>query len=1260
MSSPEPENEHSDESASFGSLANDDGLPAQPPQAMGVDVPPEVEEVPVPAGAGAAAASAADDDDDDALMSLGAALYEFDPAEADFAPLQREPARRYLPDDEELPRQMYNHEETVKRYRQLLAGKIKYWDPRRQEEFDNMQEGDKPPKWDSGPLVGVEQRAQGQTTKQMLAVRDSFRRLEEVNSESRQKAMKNLVPGTPEYRQAYVEWQKPRLDEFFDEFFEGQPQLLPDAVKQARVWFKNLPQQHYESPMNYEDLSSFGNMIASFADNMEYLFNFGHTTKLAILTRVVTLSGMRYVISMRPSLLVAGQKSAAKTYAFDAIEQVSPDGMFARSTYNTIKSMTNDTDRNLKVVAIDEAHGSIIGQDTQTGDTAGEAIVKSLMTCKEVISEMLSCENGRRTLVESVSSRIGTFLLATNTEIRNPDSPVLARYIVWPVETVKEDEKDAIENKMGRFEEALRDQRTRLCVDHMKLDAFYVMLVEMAIGSGVLRDVNMDAAICYYQMFNDFLAGQGKALKDPKRKLQALEVVRTLTIMHACHVVFSSEWSRSWRHDAAGDPLRFAQFRHRALREIERRLVVTMDSAVFGFTLLGLLWTDSEWPLICNTIRDRILNIEKKNNGRSAIDLGRTNATHPLDVSVRSEMFSKLQQRITARVAKTARQFEIAGDDEDGTGAASSVRGPASLQAHGTQLEAAPAPQQQPSVFGSGAGAGAGFGQYEHRDLVQNKAIKAQEEMEMENFIRSKVSLPFHQPVTHDHEVSIDPQYIEMEPMGARFNLEGVALRIRSAQTQGTMSLENIKRVLRYMLKQEIQSRVFSYDVRSGTLYVDERFVDLRIKQPAVWMTGGDSRDIVHIEGSGRGTSRYFISTELLIEPQTMEDLFQKAVESMSYTFTLQRKLLTGLNVHARERGGSFRNKTTGKREWREMGPTRKFWEVFRCVELSATPNRRFQLVNYNRTRLTADTNLASQALGVSMTAEKLSDARELSEINMLGVINVNLDPDIIFAMRQNCVAGFPNDEWPLAVSMFVDDAIMEMRKKDRVRFPISHLRYPESKIKEIQKENMELWFRSHRPDSINYRQITDIGQINSNMILANPGYQRLIASRGGRHMHAELIWNGRRANLPSAEVEAEHLRERLSASGPESDRLVRIFDEQSNEPFAREQRFAGTLDVAQLLTGAPQPEEELFGFLKTKAPGSRKRSAFELDDDENNRKRRAEATEKLRQSNYDYTLGDLDLEDIPAQDAARPTASGSNNNNGVAPEVTEADCGAY
>lgn len=975
----------------------------------------------------------------------------------------------------------YQHDKTVKRYADLLGGVIKHWDPKRQAAHDKLiEENEAGLPVDNGPLMGVNMRAPGQATSQLLEVRCLIRQLKAKNEAALADAINGLEPGSDAYALARQAWQDVAMEDFITAIYTGHPALLPDVVSQSREWIKGVKKQTYETVQIYEDIGSFGNMISNFVDRSEQLFKFGHMSRLAILSYVVSLAGMAFMVTMRPALLIIGTYSSCKTYVYTSIGQILPPGVVDRVTAQTVKSVTEDADRNMKITIIDEAHGALIGDNSGQGETSDSATVKSAATLKEVIYRMLNVENGRRSVVESVSSRIGTYLLATNVEVKT-DTPTVMRYIVVTADKTPANSKISVENKMYQYEQFKDTGMAKILKEQMQLDSFYVVLAELAIGSGTISDVRMDAANVYFEIFNGYMESVGSPLIDPKRKLQVIELVRTLCIMHACSIVFTSELTRSWRIDGATGlhrPLR--EILPRALREVERRLCCSMAASVYGFTLCSMLWKDPDWPRICSTISTSMLHLDQPKNGRPRVDLERKSRIGSLSAAGDSGDIGRgLQARISARVSMMTR-----ADDEciGAPGDVDQTSGPSNLNVQGAGT----------AFDGSQGG-------------VSGKEGIREAEM---TYIKNHVDIPFMMLTDSAGHITIDPFHIKISVDGSYENVYAVAKTIRKYMARGVsaMSEEAIVRLLKFFCNEEITSEIYSYNVASKTIELDERFVGQKVRCPAIRVVSGEARGYARREESGSGRSNtYYIATALLVGASTFENLFEEAVANMAIDCTLRRKMITGIvcvdNAFLSHKGV-------------RSGPKVKVWGVYRSVEIGPNPDRIYQATNFHCQTPSSARALAYLELGENATVNAVEDHMEANLHRSIGQFEITQDPEVFFAHEHAEKCGFPSDEYHLSAPIATDLGILDWRKGNRATYPATGFVYPDTKLDELLRENLAYKISRSRPGAMATTTLSNATAKSRKRTMA-AGSVELMQRLGGSHVVDLASWNGAPGTRP-------------------------------------------------------------------------------------------------------------------------------------------------
>jgi len=425
------------------------------------------------------------------------------------------------------------------------------------------------------------------------------RKLEKQNGKLRKEMLGHLKPNTPEYVSAMRRYQSivvPATNEALRD--PKNAHLLPMAVVQGMAALDDPTRQHFfDMPKRY-DLDSVGDMIAQFHDRMAVMYNFKHYGVFAKLVDLVAKSAMKWDEKQRPALLLAGKKSTGKSYIMEAFEEQWFPGVYDASTHRTDLSMTTGGNRDLMIVAVDEAPPNLVGGGAgsmakEVEQSRGNAILKSSFTRKVITTVRTAMVNGRYVTEKYVMSVIGTHIVATNLQLSSSDNPMLARYIVQFVNGIPSDDAESIEKRICALRDPKSSELKATLLSNCQLINFYIMYTELLIKCCCIADVNMDAFALWEQLYVRNMDMCGYALSDPKRVVHVREVTRTLAVEHAvCRALFSELTHKKRFNSETSKFVRFFDVPDQTFfpRMIERFLFVNYEMSVFVFSLCSSLW----------------------------------------------------------------------------------------------------------------------------------------------------------------------------------------------------------------------------------------------------------------------------------------------------------------------------------------------------------------------------------------------------------------------------------------------------------------------------------------------------------------------------------------------------------------------------------------------------------------------------------------------------------------------------------------------
>lgn len=391
------------------------------------------------------------------------------------------------------------------------------------------------------------------------SVEEYFRRMSEIREmihvcQTRKKAeLHNLTPGSTEYHLAMNRFKAFAIPYTTTQFHNRtEYHRFPSAIKQGIPWFDNLKSQFIEVTQRHHNVDLFANQVILQHDILQALFNFRRYAHYAPLVDLVAKSGLKWDEGMRPAIVLAGEKSCAKSYMLQAVSKMFFPGVFDDVTHRTAMSEMTSGQNDLLIRAMDETPAWLLGGGTGASakefeGSAANSANKSLQTNKRGHTRTIDTSDGDRKSVDFYSSNIGTALYATNVRLPPASSPAIARLIVVTVDCVDPTNEDAIEKLLLKLQEPELDAVKQDALETRQLINFYVMLFELYIAMGIVTQIQMDAWVIYFQRYCEKMQSCGFVLADPKKVVQITELARTMTLVYAIQIGLFSEISYNER-----------------------------------------------------------------------------------------------------------------------------------------------------------------------------------------------------------------------------------------------------------------------------------------------------------------------------------------------------------------------------------------------------------------------------------------------------------------------------------------------------------------------------------------------------------------------------------------------------------------------------------------------------------------------------------------------------------------------------------------
>jgi len=439
------------------------------------------------------------------------------------------------------------------------------------------------------------------------SVEQYFRRMSHIREmiwvckQRKKQELGNLEPGSDGYYRAmkrFKEWAIPYATEQFHN--RNEYHRFPAAVKQGIPWFDGLKSQFIEVTQRHHNVDLFANQVILQHDILQALFNFRRYAHYAPLVDLVAKSGLKWDEGMRPAIVLAGEKSCAKSYMLAAVSKMFFPGVFDDVTHRTAMSEMTSGQNDMLIRAMDETPAWMLGGGgagaAEFEGSAANSAHKSLQTNKIGHTRTIDMSDGDRKTVDFYSSNIGTALYATNVRLPPASSPAMARLIVVSVDCIDPTNEDAIEKLLLKLQEPELEKVQNDALESRQLINFYVMLFELYIAMGICAPIQMDAWVIYFQRYCEKMQACGFVLSDPKKVVQITELARTMTLVYAIQIGLFSEISYNQRKvDPLNPESPYVKFWDTApyfIDLVQRHCVCTRSITVYVMSLCRDMWAN--------------------------------------------------------------------------------------------------------------------------------------------------------------------------------------------------------------------------------------------------------------------------------------------------------------------------------------------------------------------------------------------------------------------------------------------------------------------------------------------------------------------------------------------------------------------------------------------------------------------------------------------------------------------------------------------
>ena len=421
--------------------------------------------------------------------------------------------------------------------------------------------------------------------------RNIFRQLEEENTKKKKAIREKHKPGTQSYIDAMNAFYDTALLAFYHAFCEGDKVTF--AVKACRIWYSGLsPEENFVEHNIYEmALSLFGNIQARNLVEFEKVFKVKTNFRLAMEALLVTLGAHRYHYGLRANLLMTGDGATGKSWIINLIEKLAAPGTTMNITHQTTHAFNTNEDLSDIALFKEELNPQEFGIQPDMKEGMASPFLKNRLTGnKNVVHYFVYDKASSERLSKMSQSRsMGTHLFATNDHMPPDSTAIMQRFHHHVMKSGTRPDRYEGDSIYGKDQMDDTPATLKVILKYHLLH-YYILLIEKAIESGALPDVDLEVVGELTKLVFDKLAKKG-IKRPPQRQLGDIfhDLVRTQTLLYAIEAGLFSELGLDLRQKNG----KACYFSPLMLKTLIKFFVPTEEIVVFCLTLLSDMWIPS-------------------------------------------------------------------------------------------------------------------------------------------------------------------------------------------------------------------------------------------------------------------------------------------------------------------------------------------------------------------------------------------------------------------------------------------------------------------------------------------------------------------------------------------------------------------------------------------------------------------------------------------------------------------------------------------
>ena len=387
--------------------------------------------------------------------------------------------------------------------------------------------------------------------------------------------------GSDTFAEAYASYQEWAIQSLETQCLDPDASVS-DVVSKMLTWRQQLPQPIIiKHRLNDASMSVFANRVMLLMEIYEQYFLVSTAHRMMFLIQHAKYDSFRRDFGLHNNVFQAGEGATSKSFLFKLMDQMSIPGTIQVLTYQTGKADAVDGNQNDVTTVCHEAPpGMFMTGNNKNADSTQEAMFKEKLTSQRVTAKVY-CQDettGKRSNRLTKSECIGVWMGATNDPPSEVGEALKTRFFWGNFEQVERDGRDIDDCMNGERMMTKEDKKLRTKFeDEAKEEQYRVMLVEKAIWTGVIRDVNTTATNVIIPRFKKKISGNSIVRPGPRDWERVKIFARAMAIVTAIETVCNLPGGKHYNKP----------FETSMLKDIEPLLRVTEEMVIFTISLFA-------------------------------------------------------------------------------------------------------------------------------------------------------------------------------------------------------------------------------------------------------------------------------------------------------------------------------------------------------------------------------------------------------------------------------------------------------------------------------------------------------------------------------------------------------------------------------------------------------------------------------------------------------------------------------------------------